>query len=129
MAHRSRRQRHGDLRAWPASGVDAGQPVRISAIGVRSSFYALTASSLFALDMKACIMPRIGLLRYSGTAPLNQMRYTVQAIPTFGSVGLDHSKRGYPVSTVPAPDNQSSQFARPAITARPARISGRDVAC
>jgi len=96
VAHRSGCQRGGDLRARPGLGVDAGQAGRIGVIGVRSSSYVPVASSPFALDVKACILPRIGLLRYSGTAPLNQMRYTIQAIPTFGSVGPDRRLRGYP---------------------------------
>lgn len=95
-------------------------------IGVRSSSYVPVASSHLALHVKACILPRIGLLRYSGTAPLNQMRYTIQAIPTFGSIG-SASGAEYTVTTPSSRDNPDLQLARPAVVNRLARPSGSDV--
>lgn len=51
---------------------------------------------IFAPSIKACIMRRIGLLQYGGTAPLNQARYTIQIIPTLGSIGSACPTRGRP---------------------------------
>jgi hypothetical protein len=61
---------------------------------------AVTAGSAVAPIFRprhlACSMPRIGLLRYGGTVSLNQMRYTIRAIPTFGSTGSARWWRGIP---------------------------------
>lgn len=74
-------------------------------------------------------MPRIGLLRYGGTVSLNQTRYTIQAIPTFGIAGFGFLVPGYPVTTASCAASHNRQLARPAFAARLARPSGRNVAC
>jgi hypothetical protein len=99
--------------------------------GHRHTGTASTASavtSAFLPRSQACIMRRIGLLRYGGTVSLNQMRYTIQAIPTFGTAGFNPLVAGYPVTTFSFAAGHDRQLARPAI-ARPARPSGRDIAC
>lgn len=67
--------------------------------GHRHAGTASTASgvsSTFLPRHQACIIRRIGLLRYGGTVSINQMRYTIQAIPTSGSTGSDRGVVGIP---------------------------------
>jgi hypothetical protein len=129
MHHLDRRRSVDRCKQASVTGIDAGHKDYRGLTRVAAKAGGQLARSVFALGRHACIMPHIGLLRYGGTGPLDQMRCAIQAIPTFGSVGLNDRGAGYLVSTVPAPDSHSFQFARPAIAVRPARISGRDVAC
>ncbi len=90
---------------------------------------ASAVSSTFLPRHRACIMRRVGLLRYGGTVSINRMRYTIRAIPTSGSTWFGSLVGGYPVITPSCAASHNRQLARPAIAARLARPFGRDVAC
>jgi hypothetical protein len=88
-AHRIRCGPHGRA---AATCVDSGHRDPVS----RTEWQRVRPSATFRRGPKACIMRRIGLLRYGGTVSLNQMRYTIQAIPTFGSGDMDQIVQGTP---------------------------------
>lgn len=97
MADSARRRIHGTPHGnTVAACLDAGRRGPVSHLRAAAATDACAAPPIFRSRHKACIMPRIGLLRYGGTVSLNQMRYTIRAIPTFRSTGSDRWWRGIP---------------------------------
>ena len=78
-----------------AACADAGHRGPVSPLRATAVRAARAVAPIFRPRHLACSMPRIGL-RYGGTVSLNQMRYTIRAIPTFGSTGSDRWWRGIP---------------------------------
>jgi hypothetical protein len=97
MADGAHRRIHGAPPGITAAAcADAGHRGSVSHLrGAGATVTSATPLTSRSRD-NACNMPRIGLLRYGGTVSLNQMRYTIRAIPTFGSIGSEYRWRGIP---------------------------------
>jgi hypothetical protein len=97
MANSASLRTYGGPRGSTAAAcADAGHRGPVSPLRAAAATAASGVAPVFRARRLACIMPRIGLLRYGGTVSLNQMRYTIRAIPTFGSTGSDRWCRGIP---------------------------------